>query len=96
MWMQIITGNGCTLIVTPTDFKNFWHRVREYTSSSDSTLHYSHYKAATHSEIITGVLSKQITVIFKRGVSSDRWSVVLQCMLEKIAGVCLVEKLCSI
>jgi hypothetical protein len=96
MGMKIVTGDGRTLVVTPSDFKRFWRRVREYTSSSASGLHYSHYKAATHSEMITRVLAKQITVIVKSGVPPDRWSVVLQCMLEKIAGVCLVEKLRSI
>ena len=96
MGMKIVDGGGRQIVVTPSDFKKFWRRVREYTSSSASGLHYSHYKAATHSEMITRVLSKQITVIVKSGVPPDRWSIVLQCMLEKIAGVILVEKLRSI
>ena len=93
--MKIATGDGRQLIVTPSDFKKFWRRVREYTSSGGK-LHYSHYKAATHSDMITRVLAKQITVVIRSGVHPDRWTVAVQCMLEKIAGVILVEKLRSI
>ena len=91
MGMKIVDGDRREIIVTPSDFKKFWRRVREYTSYSAAGLHYSRYKAATHSEMITRILAKQITVIVKSGVPPERCSVVLQCMLEKIAGVILVE-----
>jgi hypothetical protein len=44
----------------------------------------------------TKVLALQLTVIARSGVPPDTWSVGLQVMLEKIAGVCLVEKLRAI
>jgi hypothetical protein len=44
----------------------------------------------------TKVLALQLTVIARSGVPPESWSVGLQVMLEKIAGVCLVEKLRAI
>jgi len=44
----------------------------------------------------TKVLALQLTVIVHSGVPPETWSVGLQVMLEKIAGVCLVEKLRAI
>jgi hypothetical protein len=44
----------------------------------------------------TKVLALQLTVIARTGVPPESWSVGLQVMLEKIAGVCLVEKLRAI
>ncbi len=44
----------------------------------------------------TKVLALQLTVIARSGVPPDTWSVGLQVMLQKIAGVCLVEKLRAI
>ena len=44
----------------------------------------------------TKVLALQLMVIARSGVPSETWSVGLQVMLEKIAGVCLVEKLQAI
>jgi hypothetical protein len=41
----------------------------------------------------TKVLALQLTVIARSGVPLESWSVGLQVMLEKIAGVGLVEKL---
>jgi hypothetical protein len=44
----------------------------------------------------TRVLALQLTVIARSGMPPESWSVGLQVMLEKIAGVCLVEKLQAI
>jgi hypothetical protein len=42
------------------------------------------------------VLALQLTVIARSSIPPKNWSVGLQVMLEKIAGVCLMEKLCAI
>lgn len=96
MGMKIINGEGQEIVISPDEFRRFWKRVGEFTSSSPSNKHYGHYKAAAQSEMITGVLSKQLTVVARSGVPPDRWPVVLQVMLEKVAGICLVERLRSI
>ncbi len=96
MGMKIINGEGKEIIITPEDFTKFWKRVSEFTSSSPSGLHYGHYKASCKSELSSRIHAQQLTVIARSGIHPERWTVALQCMLEKVAGVCLVEKLRAI
>jgi hypothetical protein len=59
-------------------------------------VNYGHYKAAIQDELISEVLALQLTVVARSSIPPENWSVGLQVMLEKIAGVCLVKKLCAI
>jgi hypothetical protein len=93
--MKIVNGEGSEIIITPEDFKQFWKKVKEFTSSSMSGVHYRHYKAAIQDALSTEILAQQLTVI-ARGILPENWSIGLHVMLEKIAGVCLVEKLRAI
>ena len=61
-----------------------------------SGLYYGHYKAAIQDELISEVLVLQLTVVARSSIPPENWSVELQVMLEKIAGVCLVDKLRAI
>jgi hypothetical protein len=61
-----------------------------------SGVHYGHYKSAIQDVLSTGILAQQLTVIARSGILPESWSVGLQVMLEKIAGVCLVKKLQAI
>jgi hypothetical protein len=61
-----------------------------------SGVHYGHYKAAITCNISTKILAQQLTVIAQSGIPLESWSIGLQVMLEKIAGVCLVKKLRAI
>ena len=93
--MKVIAGHK-EIIISADDFIKYWTRVKENTSSSPSGLHHGHYKAAIQSEMLTRVLTQHVNVIVRSGVPPARWSVALQVMLEKIAGVCLVDQLRSI
>ena len=42
---KILNGEGGKIIITPTEFRGFWKRVKEFTSSLMSGVHYGHYKA---------------------------------------------------
>jgi hypothetical protein len=86
--MKIVNGNANKIIITPEDFRHFWKKV--------NGVHYGHYEAATQDLLSTEVLAMQLTVIAQSGIPPDSWSAGLQVMLEKIAGVCLVKKLCAI
>jgi hypothetical protein len=90
--IKIVNGDSNEIIKTPEDFKRFWKKVNKFTSSSMSGVHYRHYKAAIQDPQSTNVLALQLTVITRSGIPPESWSVGLQVMLEKIAGVCLVEK----
>ena len=91
--IKILNGKGNKITITPEDFKQFWRRVKEFTSLSMSGVHYGHYKAAIQDILSTEILAQQLTVIARSGIPPESWSISLQVMLEKIAGVCLVEKL---
>jgi hypothetical protein len=59
-----------------------------------SCVHFGqHYKAVIQCKISTKVLAQQLTVVARSGMPPENWGVGLQVMLEKIAGVCLIEKL---
>ncbi len=94
--MNIVNGEGNKIVITPDDFKCFWRKVNKFTSLSMSGVHYEHYKASIQDELSSAVPALQLTVIARSGVPPENWSVGLQVMLEKIAGVCLVEKLRAI
>jgi len=94
--IKIVNGDSNEIIITPEDFKTFWKKVNEFTSSSMSGVHYGHYKATIQDPQSTNVLALQLTIIARSGIPPESWSVGLQVMLEKIAGVCLVEKLRAI
>jgi hypothetical protein len=57
-----------------------------------SGIHYRHSKAAIQCNISTKILAQQLTVVALSRILPESWSIVLQVMLEKITGVCLVRK----
>jgi hypothetical protein len=86
--IKIVNGKGSKIIITPEDFRRFWRKVNEFTSSSMSGVHYGCYKAAIKDNLSMEVLPQQLTVIARSGIPPENWSVGLQVMPEKIAGVC--------
>jgi hypothetical protein len=88
-------GHG-EIVLTNDQFWYYWRRFKEQTSSSISGIHVGHYKTATYSDVITNFLSWKITLIARGGCPSDRWGHGLLVMLEKVAGVALVNKLLAI
>jgi hypothetical protein len=96
MGLKILNGEGKEIIITPEESTHFWKTVGEFTSLSSSGVHYGHFKAAIQDPMCTRVLALQLTVIARSGMLPENWSMSLQVMLEKIAGVCLVEKLRAI
>jgi hypothetical protein len=61
-----------------------------------SGVHYAHCTATIQDETSLAVLALQLTVIAQSSIPPENWSVGLQVMLKKIAGVCLVKKLHAI
>ena len=96
MGVKIVNEEGSKIEITPEDFQGFWRRVKEFTLSSPSGIHYRHYKATMQDKFCTNLLSQQLTIIACSGVPPESWSVGLRVMLEKIAGICLVDKLRAI
>ena len=78
------------------EFKYYWRKVREKTSSSISGIHFGHYKSAVYSPSLSNFLARKITLIARCGCPPERWGHGLQVLLEKIASVALVSKLRAI
>jgi hypothetical protein len=65
-------------------------------SSSKALVQIGHYILATFSDVVTTFLSRKIALIAKGGCPPDCWGHGLQVMLEKVAGIALVNKLRAI
>ena len=88
-----LSNGDVSIDITPEEFQYFWRKIREETASSYSGVHYGHYKAATHSDRYLAFLAKKITLVARTGCPPERWGYGLTVMLEKIAGIALVNKL---
>ena len=82
--MKIVNGDSNKIVISPEDFKHFWKKVNEFTSSSMSGEHYGHYKAAIQDPQSTNALALQLTIIARSGIPPESWSEGLQVMLEKL------------
>ena len=72
---------GQDIIITADDFRTFWKRVSEWTTSLPSSIHYDHYKVAVKSQHVSKINAQQLTVMAKSGVAPVRWGMTLQVLL---------------
>ena len=82
--------------ISHTEWSTRWSKATEKTSSSESGLHFGHYKAAARSPIASHLHALKTSLALKRGFALSRWSRGLSVMLEKMYGCSLVSKLCAI
>ena len=66
------------------EFTTTFRKTRESTACGPSSLHMSHYRAATERQHIASVHAFFIWAAFKLGFSYDRWEVSWHCMLQKM------------
>jgi hypothetical protein len=55
------------IILEAEEFRHYWRRVREKTSSLISGIHFGHYKSAVHSLSLSDFLARKITLIARSG-----------------------------
>ena len=97
MGSKVLQGNfSPNLQITASDYILYHKRIREATSSSPSGLHLGHGKAAAFSDILAQTHATQMNLIIRSGIHPTRWGTALQVLLEKVARVCMVDKLRSI
>ncbi|MGB0809178.1 MAG: reverse transcriptase domain-containing protein, partial [bacterium] len=95
IWSRM--GNGeISISVSQEDFQYYWRRVKERTSSSLSGIHFGHYKSMAHDDNLSQLMARKLSLTTTTGASPDRWARGLSVMLEKIAGVAVVNKLRAI
>ena len=92
----VIPKNSVDDIIRSGCWGGFWSKAREETSSSESGLTFSHYKAGARSNLITHFHATKSSVAIKSGVGLERWSRGLSVMLQKVPGCHLISKLRSI
>jgi hypothetical protein len=69
--VKLLNEEGTEIIITPEDFKHFWKRVGEITSSSMLGIHYNHYKAIIQCNISTKILAQQFTVVARSSIPPE-------------------------
>lgn len=89
-------AKGLRRIFRPDDWKTYWTKASETTSSSESGLHFGHYKAACSSEYLNHFHAAKATTAVSLGTPYDRWKRGVTVMLEKELGVNVVSKLRAI
>lgn len=91
-----IGAGAVRLLLSAEEFKRCWKPVDERTSSSKSKLHMGHYKAAARIDRLAAFFARKLTFIARSGWAPSRWGNGLTVLLEKIAGIALVNKLRAI
>jgi hypothetical protein len=92
----VVPEDSVDAIVRKEDWSNYWSKAREETSSSESGLHFSHYKAGAESKVISHFQALKASVMLKAGWGYTRWGRGMSVMLEKIPGCQRIDKLRSI
>lgn len=93
---SIIPEDSVNTLVKHPLWKKKWKKKRESTSSSESGRHFGHYIAGAESDLISYCHAFLAWLALKKGYSPSRWERALSCMLEKVAGCSLVEKMRAI
>jgi hypothetical protein len=93
----IVRKGSVRLVLSLAEYVKYWKAVNERTSSSRSKAHFGHYKVSAMSECFSKFFARKLTFIGHSGwAPSIRWGIGLTCLLEKIAGIALVNKLHAI
>ena len=87
-----VTSNISTTI-SPEDYSAGWEKMKEYTSSGGSGLHFGHMKACASSSFLTEFESSIAQIPFATGYSPSVWQQGVIVMIQKKAQVDLVSKL---
>lgn len=93
---KMIGRDAVRLTCTKEEFQLYWKRVSENTSSSFSGIHFGHYVTAAKNDRLASFFAKKISYIAQSGRAPSRWGSGLNVLLEKVAGVALVNKLRAI
>ena len=92
-----LVSRGCVRMdVSAEEFSDYWRHMKESTSSSMSGVHFGHYVVAGANPSLSSFFARKISLVMRSGTAPSRWGVGLTVLLEKIAGVALVNKLRAI
>ena len=85
-----VPRNSVNSLITRETWQTKWRRAKEDTSSSESGLHFGHYKAGAESDLISHFHAMKTSLVLKHGIALKRWarglSVMCVCVLTSVAG----------
>ena len=82
--------------VSTQDYQFYWQTANEDIQSSESGLHYSHYKAQSFDRHLSSMQAAKLSLAAKTGVPLSRWGNGLTVLLEKVFGNIFIEKMRAI
>jgi hypothetical protein len=95
-YFSCMSGAKIATTISTMDFRQYWKRVDERTSSSFCGVTFSHYKAVASHLMLSSMHAAYLTACARRGISLARWGVGLTVLLEKIVGNNFFHKLRAI
>ncbi len=93
---SVVPSNSVTGIISRECWQQRWKKVKEDTFLSQSGLHFGHFIAGADCNHISQFHMLRVSLALKKGTALERCSNCLFVMLEKMFGVRLVSKLCTI
>ena len=88
-----VPANSVDTIVCHGEWASRWAKTKEKTSSSESGLHFDHYKVAAKSPLLSHFHALKTRLALQRVIALDRWSRGLSVMLKQMFGCTLVSNL---
>ena len=82
--------------VTTEDFQEFWSRANEDIQSSESKIHFGHYKAISRDVHLSSLEAAKLSLCARTGIPLDRWGNGLTVLLEKVFGNIFIDKMRAI
>ena len=70
--------------VKATEFQDYWQHANEDIQSSESGIHFGHYKAVAIDKYLSSLEAPMLTLASKTGVPIERWGRGLVVLLEKL------------
>ena len=78
---QTVPPNSVSDEISTAQWQYKWRGAKEKTSSSESGLHYGHYKkAGSRSEKVSAFHALKATLALRRGIALARWSRADKCL----------------
>jgi hypothetical protein len=88
-----MSGAKIATTISTTDFQQYWIRVDEWTSSSFSSVTFSHYKTVASHLMLLAMHAAYLSACARRGIPLACWGIRLTVLLEKIVGNNFFQKL---
>ena len=59
------------IVITKEDFQYFWKQAKERTASSILKVHFGHYTSAAHSDFLSEVQDRNLSLIAQTGTTPE-------------------------